>query len=475
MRFHPYLARVAAILCALGALAGPLPAFPAFDNHAVRLTVDGPIGPATSDYFSRSLDKAVDEGASIVILQMDTPGGLDASMRDIIRNILSSPIPVVGYVAPNGARAASAGTYIMYASHIAAMAPATNLGAATPVQLGGGGPEIPGREPEKGDDQEQGEQPSGGTEPEPRPLGEDAMAHKVVNDAVAYIRGLAKLRGRNAEWAEQAVRRAASLDAGEALEKNVIDLIAVDVDELLAKIDGRTVEVHGSKQTLATADIPVTTMEPDWRSELLAVITNPNVAYILMLVGIYGLIFEFANPGTIVPGVIGGICLLLALFALQVLPINYAGLGLILLGVALMTGEAFVPSFGILGIGGVVAFVIGSIILIDTDAPGFGISVALIGAVALFSAILFATVMGLILRARRRPVVSGREEMLGTRAIALEDFDREGQVRAHGERWLALTDAPVTRGQALQIVGMEGLHLRVRAEQEAHSGQPKGV
>lgn len=476
MRFHPFLVAVAAALLTLTALHPTPSAAPASDAHAVRLVIDGPIGPATSDYFSRSLEKAIEQGAGLIILQMDTPGGLDLSMRDIIREILASPIPVAGYVAPNGARAASAGTYIMYASHIAAMAPATNLGAATPVQLGGGGPAPPGQEPKRpGPEEGAGDEPERNGDAEPQAPAGDAMTRKVVNDAVAYIRGLANLRGRNAEWAEQAVRQAASLEAGAALEKNVIDLIAADVDELLAKIDGMTVQVRGTEQTLATAGIPVTTMEPDWRSELLAVITNPNIAYILMLVGIYGLIFEFANPGTIVPGVIGGICLLLALFALQVLPINYAGLGLILLGIALMTGEAFVPSFGILGIGGVVAFVIGSIMLIDTDVPGFGISVALIGAVALFSAALFATVMGLILRARHRPVVSGQEEMIGAPAVALEDFDREGQVRAHGERWIAITDAPVKRGQRLRIVSMEGLRLRVQTESEAGSEQPNGA
>jgi len=463
MRYPSFraIAHACALLCALFPLL--LPAASSAESRAVRLTVDGPIGPATADYFTRSLDKAVDEqGASLIILQMDTPGGLDAAMRDIIQDILSSPIPVVSYVAPNGARAASAGTYIMYASHVAAMAPATNLGAATPVQLGGGGSDIPGPEseegPKEGEDGQDGEAPPA--------LGEDAMTHKVVNDAVAYIRGLAKLRDRNADWAEKAVREAASLDAREALESNVIDVIAVDLDELLAKIDGITVQIRGSEQTLATEGIPITTMEPDWRSELLAVITNPNIAYILMLIGIYGLIFEFANPGTFVPGVIGAICLLLALFALQVLPINYAGLGLMLLGIALMTGEAFVPSFGMLGIGGVIAFVIGSIMLIDTDAPGFGISLALIGAVALFSAGLFAIVMGLLMRARQRPVVSGSEEMIGARATALEDFEGTGRVRAHGELWSATSDAPVKKGQTLEIVGMDGLRLKVTAESQ---------
>lgn len=461
MRVHrnPEFTGAAVILCILLLPGWALPS-PASAQTAVRLIIDGPIGPATADYVSRSLDKGVDEqGASLIILQMDTPGGLDASMRDIIRKILTSPVPVVGYVAPNGARAASAGTYIMYASHVAAMAPATNLGAATPVQLGGGGPKIPGPGAKRPD----GDAQNGEAEPETPSMGDDAMAQKVLNDAVAYIRGLAKLRGRNADWAEEAVRRAASLDAREALRKNVIDVIAADLNSLLEKIDGMTVQVRGADETLSTKGLSIVTLEPDWRSELLAVITDPNIAYILMLIGIYGLLFEFINPGSFVPGVIGGISLLLALFALQVLPINYAGLGLILLGIALMTGEAFVPSFGMLGIGGVIAFVFGSIMLIDTEAPGFGISVGLIGAVALFSALLFATVMGLILRARRRPVVSGREEMIGARAIALEGFEHQGRVRAHGEMWTAVSDTPVAKGQALRIVGMDGLHLKVQA------------
>lgn len=433
-----------------------LPAQTAPAQQGVRLNITGPIGPATSDYFHRGLMDAEAAGAPFVVLQLDTPGGLSSSMRDIIRDILASPIPVISYVSPSGARAASAGTYILYASHVAAMAPATNLGAATPVQIGPGATSpLP-----EGDKKDKGEAPSG-----------DAMKKKVVNDAVAYIRGLAKLRGRNADWAEKAVREAASLDAQEALSLDVIDLIAKNIPDLLQQIDGRTLEVQGKSVVLHTAGLTLRDIQPDWRSRLLSIITNPNIAYILMLIGIYGLIFEFSNPGTFLPGIVGAICLMLALFAFQVLPINYAGVGLILLGVALMVAEAFAPSFGALGIGGVIAFVIGSVILMDTRAPGFGISVALIGAVALFSALLLVLMLSMIVRARRRPVVSGAEELVGASAQALEEFEHEGTVRTHGERWRARTTTPLHKGQWVRVVAREGLTLDVVPEQKAeHKG-----
>jgi membrane-bound serine protease (ClpP class) len=417
-------------------VAQPLAAFAAAD--AVLLDIDGPIGPATSDYVVRGLAHAAKSHAPVVILRMDTPGGLDTSMREIIRAIVDSPVPVAAYVAPGGARAASAGTYILYASHVAAMAPGTNLGAATPVSLLGGAG--------KG-----GEGKGGG----------DAMQHKVVNDAVAYIRSLAQMRGRNVEWAEKAVREAASLPADEALKLGVIDLEAKDVADLLARIDGRKVNVQGREQVLHTRGLGVRLLEPDWRSQLLAVITNPNVAYVLLLIGIYGLFFEFSSPGFVLPGVAGAIALVLALYAFHVLPVNYAGLGLILLGIAFMVAEAFVPSFGALGIGGVIAFVVGSIILMDTESPYYAISVPLILGVALASAGLMVGLLGAALKARYRPVVFGRESIVGDRAEVIADFQGLGQVRLQGELWQARSEVPLRKGDRVRVTALDGLTVHV--------------
>lgn len=418
----------------------------------VQLSVEGAIGPATGDYIKRSLEVATESNAELVIIQMDTPGGLDSAMREIIKNISASTVPIATYVAPTGARAASAGTYILFASHIAAMAPGTNLGAATPVKIGGISPPAPAkREKDKSDKDDQ----AAGDE------SEDAMQKKMINDAVAYIRSLAELHGRNQEWAEKAVRESASLPASEALKLNVIDIVATSTVDLLKQIDGREVSIHGQKRTLNTSGLPLIQIEPDWRSRLLSVITNPNIAYILMLIGIYGLIFELANPGAIVPGTIGAICLLLALYAFQLLPINYAGMALILLGVALMVAEAFEPSFGVLGIGGVIAFVIGSIILIDTEVPGFGIDISVIITFAFTSALIFIFVIGMAFKARRRPVVSGLEEMVGGTAIVINDFDDKGTVTIHSEKWQAVSNVPLHKDQQVKVIDVKGLILQV--------------
>ena len=415
---------------------------------AILIKISGAISPAVKDYFERALRKATEKNAALFIIQLDTPGGLVTSMRDINQAILSAPLPVVTYVAPSGARAASAGTYMMYASHFAVMAPATNLGAATPVQLGG----LPGSPGEPGD-KEEDKKPSGGNR--------QAMENKAINDSVAYIRGLAELRDRNADWAEQAVREAASLSSNEALKLGVIDFIASDLSELFTKLNGKRIAIMGRDVSLNTEGMVVEEISPDWRSRLLSIITDPNVAYILMLIGIYGLIFEFSNPGAVIPGVAGAICLLIALYAFQVLPVNYAGLALILLGVALMVAEAFAPSFGALGIGGIIAFVIGSVILMNTDVPGFGVSLPLIVTFALISSLLFTVVLYMAIKSRKKPVVSGQEELLGAVAEVLADFDRFGRVRVHSEVWNALSDLPLRKGQRVRVTRLDGLTLNV--------------
>jgi membrane-bound serine protease (ClpP class) len=420
-------------------------------RQAVLVDLQGPIGPATMDFLIDSLEQAAARNAELFIIRMDTPGGLDTSTRGIIKAILKSPVPVATFVAPEGGRAASAGTYILYASHIAAMSPATNIGAATPVSIIGGKTPAPEKKP-GGDD----------INSEPANDSGDAMAHKVVNDAVAYIRGLAGKHGRNADWAELAVREAASITAEKALEIGVIDLIAKDVGDLLKQINGRTVEVQGRERAMNTTSLLIEQLEPDWKSELLGAITSPTIAYLLLLIGIYGLILEGYNPGAILPGVVGAICLLIALYALQMLPVNYAGFALILLGIILMIAEVIAPSFGALGIGGVISMVIGSIILIDTDVPGFMVSRALIGAIALVSSLGLMAIIGVAVKARKRPVVAGREQLVGSMGTALTDFDQHGSVFVHSERWNAITRSPLRKGQAIIVTAIDGLVLEVR-------------
>lgn len=426
---------------------------PPRDGVAVLVEIQDAIGPATKEHFLSALELAEEQGAELVLLVLDTPGGLDAAMRDIIQGILNSSIPVVTYVSPSGARAASAGTYILYASHVAAMTPGTNLGAATPVSIGG----PPAQDaPADKDGAKDGDKP-----PQPG----TAMERKAINDAVAYIRSLAELRGRNVDWAEAAVRSAASLPAQEALQQGVIDVVAEDIPDLLAQINGRTLKAGGKEVTLDTAGMIVERFEPGWRIELLSVITNPLVAYGLLIIGLYGLMFEGYNPGAILPGVIGAICLLLGLYALQVLSVNYAGLALVGLGIAMMIAEVFVPSFGALGIGGLAAFVIGSIILMDSDAPGFRVSMGLVGGIATVAGIAMFGTMWLAVKARRKPVTTGAEQLAGAFAEAAEAFSGRGRVRIFGEEWAAVSDKPVASGQRVRIDRVDGLTLYVSPEE----------
>jgi membrane-bound serine protease (ClpP class) len=460
------------------------------------LDIEGAIGPAIKDYMVRGVEQAEDEGARLVVLRMDTPGGLDASMRDMISKILNADVPVATWVGPAGARAASAGTYMLYASHIAAMASSTNLGAATPVQMGGGGGQEETERPrtplerardaltDTAEDNEQSPSAAGEAEGSPNdtqaeeaaePPGDaeapqmpqsapgSATERKVLEDAAAYIRGLAERHGRNAEWAERAVREAVSLTAAEAAEINVIDLVAESMSELLEAIDGREVRMHDGVMILETSGARIEVIEQDWRSRFLGVITNPSLAYILLMVGIYGLILEGYNPGSLVPGVIGGISLLLALYAFQILPVNYAGLALMVLGFALIAVELFVPSFGILGVGGVLAVVFGSIILMDTEVPGFVINTGLIAGMGLGAALTFFIIVYLAARSHRRPPSSGIESLVGHGAESIADFtEGRGRVHVEGEDWSAQGPDTIKNGDPVNIESVDGLILHVQ-------------
>jgi membrane-bound serine protease (ClpP class) len=433
------------------------------DRYVTSIAVTGPIGPATAKYVRDTLLAVSPQKVEAIILRLNTPGGLATSMREVIADVLASPVPVIGFVAPAGAHAASAGTYILYATHVAAMAPGTNLGAATPVQIGSP-PALPSQEQPK--DKDGTDRAGSGSK--------DAMTAKMTNDAVAFIRSLAELRHRNADWAEEAVRAASSLSSQAALDKGVIDLVVQTPEELLARIDGREVQVLGERRRLATAGLPIRPEEPSWLIRLLATITDPNVAFILMIVGLYGLVFEFSNPGSVAPGVIGAICLVLGFYALNMLPVDYTGLALMLLGLAFLVAEAFNPTV-VLGLGGLVAFLLGATMLIDTDAPEFQLSWIVVGGAMAVCIGFLTLVLGYVWRARHQPVRSGAPAMLGQPAEVLDWSGQAGHVLAFGERWQARASQALVPGEHVQITAIEGLMLEVRripAVAMSSGGQP---
>jgi membrane-bound serine protease (ClpP class) len=441
----------------------------AADNTVVVLEVDGGIGVATADYLDHGIEHAEEINAELVVIDMDTPGGLMGPTRDIIQRILAARVPVATFVTPAGSRADSAGTYIILASHIAAMTPTTHLGAATPVALTGDDatPEPPANDAEPAEE-DQGEDTS-----TPEPQSGTAMERKVLNDAVSYIRSLAERHGRNADWAEKAVIEAATATAEEALELNVIDFIAEDHADLLSQVNGHEVKVGSETVTLATEHATIENYEPNWRIRILSIIANPEIVLLLGIIGLYGLMYEGWNPGAIVPGVVGVICLLLAAYALQVLPVNYAGLALIIVGLALMTAEAFAPSFGALGLGGIAAFVFGAIMMFDSDIPGFGISVTFVIGLAILAALAIIWLVGFALKLRRRGAVSGRGSIIGGTGTAMENFTGEGKVWLEGESWAAHSTVPLKKNQQVVVIAMDGLILEVEPASEADTGDPQ--
>lgn len=450
------LARRTALLLALLGMASTASA----DGTALVVDLDGALGVARAEFIIDGIESANAQNANLVIIRMDTPGGLDAPMREIIKAILASDVPVVTYVSPGGARADSAGTYILLASHIAAMAPTTHLGAATPVSMIGGddfSPGGPAEAPDAGEDA--GDEEAQDSPPEAD--GQSAMERKVLNDAISYIRGLAEAHGRNADWAEDAVRIAATLTAREALEQNVIDLIADDRADLLRQIDGREVQVNNQPFVIDASDLVVEQLEPNWRQKVLTTIASPEIAILLLMIGLYGLLFEGYNPGAILPGVAGVICLLLAAYALQVLPVNYAGLALIVVGVILIIAEAFVPSFGALGLGGITALIFGSIMMFDSGIPGFGISITFVVSMAVAAGAFLFWLVSFLLKLRRRGAVSGRESIVGGIGTATESFTGEGHIWLESELWAAHSDVPIVKDQEVRVRAMNGLVLDV--------------